>query len=148
MPKLHSWSEDPIFKYYSGEVTYQKTFNLSGQDFNPRINAVLDFGPGTPIDEPSPLPQFSMKTYLEGPIREAAEVYVNGERAGVVWHPPYTIDVTRFLKAGNNSLRIIVGNTAINSLAGQWPPTYRLLNERFGERFTPQDMANLQPLPS
>ena len=61
------------------------------------MNGVLDFGPGTPIDEPNPLPQFSMKAYFEGPIREAAEVYVNGERAGSVWCPPYTIDVTKFL---------------------------------------------------
>jgi hypothetical protein len=109
---------------------------------------VLDFGLGTPIEEPNPLPHFSMRAYFEGPIREAAEVYVNGERAGFVWHPPYTIDVTRFLKAGANSLHIIVGNTAINSLAGRGLPTYRLLNERYGERFTPQDMGNLQALPS
>jgi hypothetical protein len=43
---------------------------------------------------------------------------------------------------------MIVGNTAINSLAGQSLPTYRLLNQRYGERFTPQDMVNLQALPS
>jgi hypothetical protein len=85
---------------------------------------------------------------MDGPIREAADVYVNGQRAGVVWHPPYKINVANFLKVGKNSLRIIVGNTAINSLSGQALPTYRLLNERYGERFTPQDMKNLQPLPS
>ena len=73
---------------------------------------------------------------------------MNGERAGFVWLPPYIIDVTRFLKAGKNSLRIIVGNTAINSLAGRALPTYRLLNERFGERFVPQDVETLQALPS
>ena len=89
-----------------------------------------------------------MKAYYEGPIREAAEVYVNGERAGYVWFPPYTIDVGRFLITGNNRLRIVVGNTAINSLAARAVPAYRLLNDRYGERFTPQDMGNLQPLPS
>jgi len=90
----------------------------------------------------------SMKAYWEGPVREAAEVYVNGERAGFVWHPPYTIDVSRFLTVGKNSLHIIVGNTAINSLAGRALPAYRLLSKRYGERFTPQDMGNLQALPS
>jgi hypothetical protein len=89
-----------------------------------------------------------MKAYFEGPIREAAEIYVNGQHAGFVWHPPYTIDVTKFLTVGTNNLRIVVGNTAINSLAGHALPTYRLLNERYGERFVPQDMSNLQPLPS
>ena len=95
-----------------------------------------------------PLPQHSMKAYFDGPVREAAEVYVNGERAGFVWRPPYMIDVTKLLRRGENNLRIIVGNTAINSMAGRALPTYRLLNEKFGARFTPQDMGNLQALPS
>ena len=148
MPELHSWSDDPTFKYYSGQVSYSRTFDLSAEDLNSGITGVLDFGPGTAIEEPNPLPQFSMKAYFEGPIREAAEVYVNGERAGSVWRPPYTIDVTRLLTVRKNNLRIVVGNTAINSLAGRALPTYRLLNERYGERFIPQDMKNLQALPS
>jgi hypothetical protein len=148
IPALHSWAEDPSFKYYSGQVSYAKTFALSDKDLSPGMNATLDFGPGTPVQEPNPLPEHSMRAYLEAPVREAAEVFVNGQRAGFVWRPPYTIDITRFLTAGQNTLRIIVGNTAINSLAGRALPTYRLLNQRYGERFTPQDMGNLQPLPS
>jgi hypothetical protein len=148
MAKLHSWSDDPSFKYYSGQANYQRTFDLSTDDLSSGSNAVLDFGTGMPIAEPNPLPQFSMKAYFEGPVRDAAEIYVNGARAGVVWRPPYRIDVSRFLTAGKNELRIVVGNTAINSLAGHALPTYRLLNERYGERFTPQDMNNLQALPS
>jgi len=148
MPRLHSWSEEPTLKYYSGQVIYRKTFTLSAQDLNSGINGVLDFGQGAPIEEPTPPPQHSMKAYVEGPVREAAEVYVNGEHTGFVWRPPYTIDVTKLLKPGENDLRIIVGNTAVNSLAGHALPTYRLLNQRYGERFVPQDMVNLQALPS
>jgi hypothetical protein len=148
MTKLHSWSGDPALKYYSGQASYLKTFNLTAQDLNSGISGVLDFGPGAPIEEPTPLPQHSMKAYFDGPVREAAEVYVNGERAGFVWHPPYTIDVNKLLRRGENNLRIIVGNTAINSMAGRALPAYRLLNQRFGARFTPQDMENLQALPS
>jgi hypothetical protein len=148
MATLHSWSEDPAFKYYSGQVSYVRTFDLSAQDLSSGVSGVLDFGPGTPIEEPSPLLEHSMRAYVDAPVREAAEVYVNGERVGFVWRPPYTIDVTRFLKVGKNALRINVGNTAINSLAGRALPNYRLLNERYGERFTPQDMSNLQALPS
>ena len=98
--------------------------------------------------KPDPLPTFNLRAFLEGPLREAAEVYVNGKRTGVVWHPPYTIELRSFLKAGTNELRIVVGNTAINSLAGGALPDYRLLNDRYGERFVPQGMDNLQPLPS
>jgi len=148
VPALHSWAEDTSFKYYSGQVSYTRTFDLSDKGLCSGMNAVLDFGPGTPVEEPSPPPEHSMRAYLEAPVREAAEVYVNGQRAGFVWRPPYTVNVTRFLTAGENSLRIIVGNTAINSLAGRALPSYRLLNQRYGERFTPQDMGNLQPLPS
>ena len=148
MSKLHSWSDDPTLKYYSGQVVYEKSFALSSENVHSAGSAVLDFGEGRPIDEPNPLPQFSMKAYFEAPIRDAAEVYVNGERAGFVWHPPYTIDVTNFLRTGRNTVRMVVGNTAINSLAGHALPPYHLLNERYGERFTPQDMGNLQALPS
>jgi hypothetical protein len=148
MATLHSWSDEPGLKYYSGEASYLKTFELAAPELTHGMKAVLDFGEGTPIEEPTTLPQFNMRAYLEGPVREAAEVYVNGELAGFVWHPPYTLDVTRFLKVGKNELRIVVGNTAINSMAGRALPSYRLLNQRYGERFVPQDMGNLEALPS
>ena len=36
----------------------------------------------------------------------------------------------------------------MNHMAGQSPPNYRLLNLRYGERFVPQDMDQVQVLPS
>jgi alpha-L-rhamnosidase len=147
MSTLHSWSEEEQFKYYSGQVTYQKTIDIPA-DLLSHNWVILDFGEGTPVPKPDPLPTFNMRAYVESPVREAAEVYVNGQRVGVVWHPPYSIDLTSSMKPGKNALMIIVGNTAINSLAGQTLPDYRLLNDRYGERFVPQGMENLQPLPS
>jgi hypothetical protein len=147
MSTLHSWSEEEPFKYYSGQVTYEKEIKLPAE-LSSGTSLVLDFGEGTPVAKPDPLPTFNLRAFLEGPLREAAEVYVNGQRAGVVWHPPYTLELRSLLKAGTNELRIVVGNTAINSLAGGALPDYRLLNERYGERFVPQGMDNLQPLPS
>lgn len=81
-------------------------------------------------------------------MRDAALIYVNGKLAGSVWHPPYNIDVSPYLHAGANDLKIVVANTAINELAGRAGPDYRLLNLRYGERFTPQDMDHLEPQPS
>jgi hypothetical protein len=147
MDTLHSWSDEEPFKYYSGQVTYEKAFDLP-KNLASNSSVILDFGEGTPIARPDPLPQFNMRAFLEGPLRDAAEIYVNGQRAGVVWHPPYTIDLSSLLKPGKNDLRIVVGNTAINSLAGRALPDYRILNDRYGERFVPQGMDNLQPLPS
>ena len=146
MSRLHSWSDEEKFKYYSGEVTYEKTFELPV--LGPGSRAVLDFGEGMPVPIPDPLPTFNMRAYLESPVREAADVYANGQHVGVVWHPPYSIDLKPFLKPGQNDLRIVVGNTAINQLAGQSLPDYRLLNDRYGQRFVPQGMDHLQSLPS
>ena len=75
-------------------------------------------------------------------------VYVNGKRAGSVWCAPYEVDVTGLLHAGENTLRIVVANTAINLLAKGPLPDYKALNAKYGERFQAQDMNNLQPLPS
>ena len=106
----------------------------------------LDFGAGTAI------PQLNLKAgmqaWLEGPVRESAVVYVNGRRAGSVWCPPYSLDLTHLLGRGENRLRIVVGNLAINYMAGHRLPDYRLLNLRYGERFQAQDMDKVRPVPS
>ena len=75
-------------------------------------------------------------------------VVVNGKRAGFVWHPPYELDIKSYLLTGENRLQITVGNLAINQMSGYAPPDYKLLNLRYGERFVPQDMQLLRPLPS
>jgi hypothetical protein len=147
MDSLHSWSDEERSKYFSGQATYERVIDLPAENLS-GTSVVLDFGEGTPVARPDPLPEFNLRSFLDGPVREAAEVYVNGKRAGVVWHPPYTLDVTTLLKPGKNELRIVVGNTAINELSGCALADYRLLNDRYGERFVPQGMENLQPLPS
>jgi hypothetical protein len=108
---------------------------------------VLDFGEGTPI-QADPKIRSGMRALLEGPVREAAAVYVNGKRVGSVWCAPWTIDLSGALHAGENLLEVHVANTDINLLAGKEPTNYRLLNMRYGEKFVPQDMNNLEPLPS
>ena len=148
MDRLTSWSEAPGTRFYSGLATYEKDFELPQDSARQGAKFFLDFGPG--IGEALPLPagEHNMRAYIEGPIRDAAQVFVNGQAAGFVWRPPYQLDVTQFVKSGRNALRIVVGNTAINALAGQSQPDYRLLWDRYGRRFAPQDMENLIPLPS
>jgi hypothetical protein len=46
-----------------------------------------------------------------GEVYETAEVWVNGEPAGVRICPPYVVEVTGLLQAGQNELRIEVTNT-------------------------------------
>ena len=47
-----------------------------------------------------------------------------------------------------NRLRILVGNLALNDMAGHALPDYRALNLRYGVRFEPQDMDKVQPVPA
>jgi hypothetical protein len=65
-----------------------------------------------------------------------------------VWCPPYEVAVGNLLHAGENQVRIVVANLAINELAKGPLPDYQALNAKYGERFQPQDMRGLKPLPS
>ena len=146
MDRLDSWTANPKTEFFSGQVTYRKTFAL--ESMKEKSTYLLDFGAGTPEPLPSSDDGFNMHAYLDSPVRDAAAVYVNGKLAGCVWHPPFRVDVTGLVHSGTNELRIVVGNTAINEMAGQQQPDYRLLWLRYGKLFTPQDMDNLRPLPS
>lgn len=148
MDRLESWTENPKTKYFSGRATYERTFDLPAGKPEKGAQLLLDFGAGSPTPIPDPHKTPNMKAYFNAPIRDSAEIYVDNQRAGVVWHPPYRLDITRFVRPGRNSLRIIVGNTAINELAGQSLPDYRLLWARYGMLFVPQGMDDLKPLPS
>jgi hypothetical protein len=112
------------------------------------MTVALDFGEGTPVAKPNPLGPHNMRAYLESPVREAAQVFLNRRFAGYIWHPPYRVDLTPFIQLGKNELKIVVGNSAINTLAGRSRPDYRLLYARYGTLFVPQDMDFLEPLPS
>jgi len=148
MDRLTSWTERPDLHCFSGLATYEKTFNIAGHDLRPGNLFFLDFGKGSPIPIPDPLPAFNMRAYLNSPVAEAAQVFVNERFAGYVWHPPFRIEISSLLQPGNNRLRIVVGNTAINELAGVALPNYRLLYARYGVEFIPQGMEHLEPLPS
>jgi alpha-L-rhamnosidase len=145
MDTLRSWTDDEKTRYYSGLAAYEKTLALPEGFLKKGIRVRLDFGEGQPVAAPANPRANGMRALLDGPVREAAVVMVNGRRAGSVWCPPYSIDITDFLKRGENKLRIEVANTAINYMAGHALPDYRLLNLRYGERFQPQDMDKVQP---
>ena len=89
-----------------------------------------------------------MQTWYDPPIREAAVIYMNGQKVGSLWSPPYRLDVTTPLRRGSNTIRIEVANTALNYMAGRKLPDYKLLTLRYGERFQAQDMDKVQALPS
>jgi hypothetical protein len=147
MARLHSWTDDEALRYYSGEAVYERDFEVPASFLESGLRVWLDFGSGTPVERPTQGHPHD-RAWIEGPVREAARVYIDGEPAGDVWKPPYTVELSSQLQPGTHHLKVVVGNTAINTLAGHSLPDYRLLNDRYGERFVAQDMDDLQPLPS
>jgi hypothetical protein len=148
MKTLHSWTDDEARKYFSGQATYETSVTVPRQMAASKHPVYLNFGEGTPVTTEERRSGSGMRAMLEGPVREAAVVYINGQRAGSVWCAPYEVAVGGLLHAGENRVRIVVANLAINELAKGPLPDYQALTAKYGERFQAQDMTHLQPLPS
>ncbi|HML74654.1 MAG TPA: glycosyl hydrolase [Anaerohalosphaeraceae bacterium] len=98
---LMSWSEhsEQGVKYFSGAATYRKTF---------------DFKPATMSD-----PQIKSIITLDlGKVAVIAEVSLNGRNMGILWKPPYRVDITDAIKSGQNNLEIRVVNLPVNRMLG------------------------------
>jgi len=98
LDKLISWSEhgDPGVKYFSGQATYTKTITVPGEMIGKDRRIYLDLGK----------------------VQVIAKVKLNGKDLGILWKPPYRLDVTRALRAGGNTLEISVANLWINRMIG------------------------------
>jgi len=131
-------------KFFSGTMPYETKVRVERL----ATHMVLGFGQGTAVASQRSRQANSFAALLDGPVREAAVVFVNGQRAGSVWCPPYELDIRAFLHTGENSIRIEVANTALNLLSKGPLPDYKELTAKFGERFQAQDMQLVEPLPS
>jgi hypothetical protein len=141
METLHSWTD----RYYSGQAVHEKTITLPNWAGR---QVYLNFGEGTAAATEERRAGAGMRATFDGPVREAAVVYVNGKRAGAVWCAPYEVNVTGLLKPGANQIRVVVANSAMNILAKGPLPDYKALTAKYGERFQAQDMAAVTPQPS
>jgi alpha-L-rhamnosidase len=148
MEKLVSWTENKETRFFSGVATYVKKVTVPAEMLKEGIVPRLQFGPakatagdGTP----------RMQARIDAPVREAAVVFINGKRAGSAWCPPYEVDLTGMLTSGENEIRIEVANLAVNYMASSdsiRSPSYSALIERYGNRFQPQDIRFIQPVPA
>ena len=144
MRRLRSWVDDPSTRDFSGVARYWRDVTVPDGMLKPGMIVRLDLGPGRPVPV-EPL-RNGTRAWFDGPVREAAVVFVNEQRAGSVWSPPYALDITRLLRRGVNRIRIDVGNLAVNYMAAHPFPDYRLLNLRYGLRFEAQDMDKIVPV--
>ncbi len=98
MDRLMSWSDstDSGVKYFSGTASYHKALNI-----------------------PPALTKAGQHLYLDlGNVQVVAEVWLNGKDLGVLWKPPFCVDITGAVKTGFNDLRIQVTNLWPNRLIG------------------------------
>ena len=72
-------------------------------------------------------------------VREIAQVRVNGHPAGLVWAPPYDVNITTLLRPGLNKLDIAVTNEWTNRIMGDHdlPADQRVLRGPIPPRFGP-----------
>jgi hypothetical protein len=97
-PELISWTErpEPGIKFYSGTATYEKSFDLPES-----------LGPG------------GRRLALDlGQVKMLAEVRLNGKNLGILWAPPFRVDVTDAIKPRGNRLEIDVVNFWPNRVIG------------------------------
>lgn len=153
MDKLVSWTENPATKGFSGVATYEKTIDVGPEMLKDGLSLSLSLGQAFASQDSNAggrgsSPRFAAA--LEAPVREAAVVYVNDQRVGSIWAPPYALDVTGTLRPGDNKIRIEAANLAVNYMVAHGYPNYNLqgVRKQFGNRFDPQDLNQLRPLPS
>ncbi|AXC10290.1 glycoside hydrolase family 2, sugar binding [Acidisarcina polymorpha] len=143
---LTDWLADPSTKFYSGVAVYQRDFLLKSL---PSGVTFLEIEGGRSVTAPVTAPSGpGMRAWYEPPVREAAIVFINGHRAGFLWHPPYRIAVGPYLRPGENHIEVRVYNTAINGWAAMPPHDYKPLIAKYGDRFQMQDLDKVQPVSS
>ena len=142
---LIDWSTEADTKHYSGEAVYERTFNLDTGTTKP---IYLSVEGGHPTESYAGKGHPGMQAWYEGPIREAAIVIINGQQAGFLWHPPYRLDITEFVRPGQNHIELHVYNTALNAWSAKPPHDYNPLIERYGDRFQMQDLDKVHPIAS
>ena len=98
MQKLIPWNEHPLegIRYFSGTAAYEHTFNLPSDRLARDKRLLLDLGR----------------------VEALAEVSLNGKDLGVLWKPPFILDITDTAKPGQNSLEVRVTGTWRNRLIG------------------------------
>ena len=116
-----SWTAntDAGIRYFSGTATYGRDFDVPTDRLSSSRSHFLDLGK----------------------VKNLAEVSVNCQSAGILWKPPFRLDVTRLLRPGRNRLEIKVTNLWVNRMVGdeqqpddcEWMPPRQQCNDAAGQ---------------
>lgn len=96
--RLESWTNRPEdgIRYFSGTASYLQGVNVSQERLKSGRRVYLDLGD----------------------VRHLAEVFVNDKPLGVLWKPPYRVDITEAAQPGANKVEVRVTNVWKNRLVG------------------------------
>ncbi len=104
LDKLISWTDhtNDGVRYFSGTATYEKDIEIPADRLAAGRELWLDLGG----------------------VKNLAEVSLNGQDLGILWKPPFRVNLTSAAKAGANKLVVKVTNLWPNRLIGdeQLPP--------------------------
>jgi len=98
LDRLMDFSKSGIegVKYFSGTATYSKTLTLRPEQIGGDLRLLLKLGT----------------------VGDGAEVVVNGKTVRTLWAYPFDVDITPYVKTGENRLEIKVTNVWHNRLVG------------------------------
>jgi len=91
---------DPGIKYFSGIATYTRNVDIPADMVGGEDHILVDLGQ----------------------VYKLAEVWVNGKLAGTTWKPPYRVDISDEVTAGDNLIEIKSVNLWVNRLIGDAQP--------------------------
>jgi len=111
LSSLHTHPEDGV-KYFSGTATYIKKFTVDASFVGGKKRVFVDLGR----------------------IAVIVEVILNGHNFGILWKPPYRIDITGIVIAGENDLVVKVTNLWPNRLIGDEQLPVENEYAKFGEK--------------
>ena len=97
LPRPAFWSDltDTAMRHHSGQGRYATRISLSPGQIDAALAINLELGM----------------------VREMARVTVNGHDVATVWTAPFAVEISQFLRAGENLIEIVVTNTWHNRLA-------------------------------
>ncbi len=90
-------STENALKYFSGSAVYKTEFSVPAETLRKEIRCILNLGD----------------------VYDVAEVRVNGMAAGMLWKPPFMLDMTALLQPGINQLEVTVANKWVNRLMAE-----------------------------
>jgi hypothetical protein len=106
---LGDWSIGSVLENYSGGIAYSNTFKVERGWLKEEGERVKEKGERRKVEGEGRKVEVDL-----GEVVATAEVKINGKSAGILVCPPWKLDITGYVKSGNNHIEVVVYNTLAN----------------------------------